>query len=442
VHPQPNILFVFSDQQHWQAAGFEDPFFVTPHLDRLAARATVFDHAFCTTPQCSPSRSSLLTGRYPTKTGVLGNVESAGGQPLRMRTIGAMLQEMGYETAYFGKWHLGKDPVGAAGWDFEHDVLGPEALDDPAVTGHALDFLASRTAGEKPFALFLSYNNPHDVYEIQRAPAPPGQPRGILSDAWRRETFAGKPAAHKQFMTEDQGRFIAQGTEAHWEAYHEFYREKVRLYDAEVGRVLGALRRHALEDSTLTVVTSDHGDMDTHHKLVFKGPFMYERLVRVPLILRVPEPFGAVAPGRVSDLVCLTDLVPTLLDFAGRPGFACDGFSLRPFVTGTGAAPKRDFVIGQYYGKQKWVNPIRMIRTRKFKYNVYASAERELYDLQEDPEEIHNRADDPGYAGAVGHLSALLNHWIASNADPFYELRPTARDGTPLPEMESKRETP
>ncbi len=431
---RPNILFVFSDQQHWQAAGFEDPFFSTPHLDRLAAGAAVFDHAFCTTPQCSPSRSSLLTGLYPSKTGVLGNVESAGGQPLRMPTVGAMLREAGYETAYFGKWHLGKDPAGTAGWDVEHNVLGPEALDDPAVTERALDFLASRGTGTKPFALFLSYNNPHDVYEIQRVAAPSGQPRGILSEAWRRETFAGKPAAQERFMTEDQGRFIAGGTEAHWEAYHAFYREKVRLYDAEVGRVLDALRGHALEGGTLVVATSDHGDMDTRHRLVFKGPFLYEHLIRVPLIVRVPEPFGGGAPRRISDLVCLTDLVPTLLDFAGRPGFACDGFSLRPVLTGARAAPGRDFVIGQYYGKQRWVNPIRMIRTRAFKYNVYATSEKELYDLQNDPDEIHNVAEDPRYAGAAGHLSAALGRWIEANADPFYDLRATTREGAPLPD--------
>ena len=75
-----------------------------------------------------------------------------------------------------------------------------------------------------------------------------------------------------------------------------------------------------------------------------------------------------------------------------------------------------------------------MIRTRAFKYNVYATSEKELYDLQNDPDEIHNVAEDPRYAGAASHLSAALGHWIASNADPFYDLRATTREGAPLPD--------
>ena len=100
---KPNILFIFSDQQHWQAVGFEDSSFDTPSLDRLAREGTVFTHSFCTTPQCSPSRSSIMTGLYPSKTGVLGNVGKAGGDPLRIPTIGTVLQDAGYYTAYFGR---------------------------------------------------------------------------------------------------------------------------------------------------------------------------------------------------------------------------------------------------------------------------------------------------------------------------------------------------
>ena len=98
-----NILLIFSDQQHWQAMGSVDAFFNTPSLDRIAKESTVFERSFCTTPQCSPSRSSFLTGLYPTTTGVLGNVGAAGGNPLRQTTIAAELQAAGYLTAYFGK---------------------------------------------------------------------------------------------------------------------------------------------------------------------------------------------------------------------------------------------------------------------------------------------------------------------------------------------------
>jgi hypothetical protein len=102
---KPNLLFVFSDQQHGRAVGFVDPFFATPNLDRLAADAFVFENAFCATPQCSPSRAAILTGLYPSRTGVVSNIGSAGTKPLALATIAPSLQAAGYRTAYFGKWH-------------------------------------------------------------------------------------------------------------------------------------------------------------------------------------------------------------------------------------------------------------------------------------------------------------------------------------------------
>jgi len=101
---KPNILLIFSDQQHWRAQGFQDPFFRTPHQDALAKESVVFERSFCTTPQCSPSRSSLLTGFYPSTTRVMGNVGAAGGNALTQSTIGKELQDAGYLTGYFGKW--------------------------------------------------------------------------------------------------------------------------------------------------------------------------------------------------------------------------------------------------------------------------------------------------------------------------------------------------
>ena len=105
-----NILHLCSDQQHWQAQGRADSFFHTPHQDALAAESTEFENAFCTTPQCSPSRSSMLTGFYPHKTEMMNNANALGGTNLKLRTIGSLLQQTGYTTGYFGKWHLGRPP--------------------------------------------------------------------------------------------------------------------------------------------------------------------------------------------------------------------------------------------------------------------------------------------------------------------------------------------
>jgi len=431
---RPNILFVFSDQQHWQATGFMDASFRTPHLDRLAAEGTVFTDAFCTTPQCSPSRSSIMTGLYPSTTGVLGNLNAAGGTPLAIPTIGAALQAAGYRTAYFGKWHLGNHPVGTAGWDECDFAAGPASKIDPRTTQQALAFLESGRGGGRPFALFLSYNNPHDVYTYDDTVPPSAEAPEDLPVSWRRKDLSTAPAVQRQFMTDDQGRVIVGRDAAAWRRYREVYRQMVALYDEQLGRVLDALDAHGLADGTLCMVTSDHGDMDGQHGLIFKGPFMYEHMVRVPLVVRLPRSQPASACGRRIGFPTVNiDLAPTLADFAGAELPRAHGASLRPLLTGQGEAPQRPFVVGQYYSKQKWVNPIRMIRTSAAKYTTYRVHGEELYDLKSDPDEIHNVAAEAAYAPLKADLAASLETWLRTHDDPFHTQVPTTRFGDPLP---------
>lgn len=429
---KPNILFIFSDQQHWQAVGFEDPSFQTPNLNRLASEGAVFMNSFCTTPQCSPSRSSIMTGLYPSKTGVLGNIGAAGGNPLQIRTIGAMLQEAGYHTAYFGKWHLGEDPVGTAGWDEDYGMTGLETTDDREVTRRALGFLRQVGRTDKPFALFLSYNNPHDIYHFNRETDPMPNNPIALPRTWHDKDLAMAPSVQKQFMTEDQGKVIVNAEEAAWQRYRELYREKTTLYDDEIGHVFAILEDRGLSDSTLVVATSDHGDMDGQHRLVFKGPFMYEHMMRVPLIIRPPASSRSKRPLTVDFHTVNVDLVPTLADFAGIKVPDSDGLSLKPLIQGQGPFPEREFVIGQYYSKQKWVNPIRMIRTERYKYNRYREHGDELYDLAQDPGEIENLVHDAGYRDVRKELESKLNQWMSDNDDPFNSQAPTTRDGQAL----------
>lgn len=436
---RPNLLLIFSDQQHWRAAGFEDSFFSTPNLDRVAREGTVFANTFCTTPQCSPSRSSMLTGLYPHKTGVWGNVGNSGGEPLKMPTIGAMLRKAGYTTGYFGKWHLGADEVGIAGWDAT-DITGQsgeEGLSDPRTTREGIEYLKARAKQpQKPFALVLSYNNPHNIYRYKPETAGNDALQHILPESWRKETFEDKPSPQKQFMTDDQGKLLWDKNEAQWEGYRRWYRDKVAEYDAEVGKVLGLLDELKLTDNTVVFLTSDHGDMDACHKLIFKGPFMYEQMVHVPLIVRVPKSFGGGTPQRVAELVTLADLTPTMLSYAGATGSLpeCDGRSLQPWLEPPGyrkgsLPPARDYIISEYYSKQRWVNPIRMIRTQRYKYNLYARYGEELYDLTDDPHELKNLAGDPAHAGAQRELRAILDGWMMAQQDPFPTLRPTDRQG-------------
>ncbi len=360
----------------------------------------------------------MLTGFYPHRTGVMGNVGALGGEPLQLPTIGQQLQEAGYTTGYFGKWHLGTDPQANGGWD-EELKKGP----DPNVTQRGVEFLQKHAADQRPFALFLMYLDPHDVYHFRPQAAESPGSAAPLSRSWHEETFAGKPLIQKQFMTDNQGTVIWGQPETVWQQYREFYRQKVKLYDDQVAAIVQALRDNGLWDKTVVVSTSDHGDMDTHHRLIFKGPFMYEHMVRVPTIVRVPAACGGIGHKLVADYDWVNvDLTPTLLDLAGAPVPACDGLSAKRILLGQEPPARRPFVVGQYYGKQKWVNPIRMIRTSRYKLNVHIDHGCELYDLADDPEELKNLADDPQYAQIKQQLKEDLDRWIQQHDDPFYSL--------------------
>ena len=415
-----NILYLCSDQQHWQAMGSVDPFFDTPHQDALFAESTVFENAFCTTPQCSPSRSSMLTGYFPHKTGMMNNANSSGGTDLTLPTIGTHLQEAGYTTALFGKWHLGDNSTGNAGWS-EETKKGP----DPKTTKRGIDFLDRHAGDEKPFALFLMYLDPHDIYHYKPGESEVRTDDVVLGESWKHQDFDSVPKIHREFMEINQGEFIVNADEETWKGYRDFYRQKVKLYDDHVGRVVGRLKDLGLFESTIIVNTSDHGDMDTFHRLVFKGPFMYEHMMRIPLTVRMPgNPVH-----RKSDYNWVNvDTVPTLLELAGAKAPKCDGLSAASIIQGKGSAPKREYVIGQYYGKQTWVNPIRSIRGNGWKYNLYTDWGEELYDLDKDPEEIKNLASNPKHAGIKRTMKKRLDRWIKENDDPFYSFTTTSLD--------------
>ena len=424
---KPNILFIFSDQQHWAALQHVDSFFRTPHLSELARHSVRFRQAVCTTPQCSPSRSSMLTGYYPHKTGVMGNIGAAGGDELDQPTFALPLSQAGYRTACFGKWHLGYRPVSKQGWDIwddrdPHHAAGPDA----ETTRLALEFLKFTGDDKRPFCLTLSYVDPHDIYQFRSHTRP--ETIVPLPESWHRETFADKPPVHKQFMTEDQGTAIYGKPKELWQQYRDWYRIKVEKLDEQVGQVIQYLRDNGLWESTVVLFTSDHGDMDAHHRLIYKGPFMYEQMLRVPLMIRVPSSLDGLSPTDSDVLTIGADIAPTILDFAGCDVPDCDGRSLKPLLTG-GIFRERAFAVSQYYSKQKWINPIRSIRSADWKYNLYQSHAEELYDLRNDPHERVNRVDDPGYAHMRNSLHDELKQWINRNEDPFVSLPVTDRLG-------------
>ena len=443
---RPDIVLVLTDQQRADAFGAAGATDVrTPTMDRLASEGVLFTRAFAATPQCSPSRAALITGRYPHRTGVMGNTAADQGgargnerPPAGMSaaldpslpTVARVLAAAGYETAYFGKWHLGGTP---GNYGFEvHDAK----VDDATLAQRVVGFLEKRTANKsaRPLLLIVSWLNPHDIYSVfsktpsARALANVRLPANLTDD------LRDKPFPQRHYLEQDQGKPFVGAQADVWRRYRAFYNELVETVDREMGTVLAALGRHG--DPPITIFSADHGDHGGGHGLPYKGPAMYEEVVRIPLVISWP---GKIRPARTDALASLMDLLPTVCDLTGVPvPNGVDGLSLRPILNQRAPSVRESLVV-EYYGKQAWRVPIRMLRTPRWKYVRYVSYGEELYDLSADPGELRNLVRDASVAPEMKRLARELDEWIRRTGDPFPTLSVTDRSGRPVPEKKIAR---
>lgn len=390
----PNVLVFMTDQE---SALLPGPVHLVNRA-RLEPTAVKFTSAFCNTPQCSAARSSLLTGLEPHQTGVLTNVDASSlGKPLpaSLPTVGSVFQAGGYSTGYFGKWHLGGDGEGLARFGFasyEHPRK------DEEVARQAAEWIRAQRA---PWLAWVSIINPHDIYGLPKLLAEVKPRSGVLPPRTGLDNLAGKPSEQRAYVDKDQGQATKDYKPEDWVRYRSHYCDLVEAADRCLGLVLDALPNL---ESTVVVYTSDHGDALGEHGLPFKGPFMYEELISIPLWISAPgSPLGK-APR--TDLVTQADLAPTLASLAG--------LSWPRQVSGadlTKGRLDRTAVFLEYYAKQKWVNPIRTIRTRRWKLNWYDRGNKELYDLATDPYETRNRAADPELKPVQADLEKRLTAW-------------------------------
>jgi arylsulfatase A-like enzyme len=441
VEARPDVIILLTDQQRADAFGAAGATDVrTPSMDRLARQGVLFTHAFAATPQCSPSRAALLTGRYPHRTGVMGNTGPEGGGaaaagevPAGMSgaldrsipALGQIFAAAGYDTAYFGKWHLGGNP-GQYGFEV-HDAV----IHDPSLARRVTEFVRARgaNAGRKPLLLVVSWINPHDIYSVLSDAAPSQRAlAGVRVPANTVDTLQQKPFPQRHYLEADQGKPFVGADGAMWRRYRAFYNGLVETVDREIGLVLDAVGRRDIPP--ITVLSSDHGDLGGAHGLPYKGPAMYEEPIRVPLVIAWP---GGIPAGRSDALVSLIDLLPTLCDLTGVPApKGVDGLSLRPLLERRASgrrAWRRDMIVGEYYGKQAWRVPIRMLRTARWKYVRYLGYGEELYDLTADPAELRNLAQEPRAASERRRLARELDDWIRRTDDPFPRLTVTDRAG-------------
>jgi N-acetylglucosamine-6-sulfatase len=439
--PPPNVVFVVVDDMRWDdfaAAGH--PFIETPNMDRLAREGVRFLNAFATTPLCSPSRASLLTGQYARSHGIVDNTARPSHD---LPVFPIDLQRAGYATGFFGKWHMGNDASPRPGFSRWVALPGQGEAVDPHVnvdgrpqqlkgyvtdvlTDHVDQFIRDASAAAKPFLVYLAHKAIHPNV-MQRDDGSvvtlSDQPGGFVAAERHRGRYAGRTMrrrpnafrvpAEKPALMRTIGNLPPLGRET--ATTDEEIRGRLEMLlavDDSLGRILAALEQSSALDNTVVVFTSDHGYFYGEHGLNEERRLAYEETIRIPLLIRYPPRIkaGSVA----SELVLTIDLAPTMLSLAGvTPPATMEGRSLVPLLTGEARDWRTSFLV-EYYSDTVFPRVLNMgysaVRTDRYKYIEYRELQNmnELYDLQADPYEERNIIGSPAAAPILESMRTEL----------------------------------
>ncbi len=453
---RPNILLIVADDHGTDALGcYGNPAIKTPSLDALAADGTRFTHAFCTTASCSPSRSVILTGLHNHRNGMYGlehqvhHFQSFDD----VKSLPVLLGESGYRTARVGKFHIAPEAVYAF-----QTVLSGGAANDPASLGRSPVEMADRTRDviaakdERPFFLYYAVDDPHRSNLV----LPSGKPS--FESYPKPNPFGNRPAGYPQikpvvYRPEEVvlPSYLPDTHETRAELA-EYYQAVSRL-DQGVGRLIQILKETGQYERTLIVYISDNGPAFPGAKTT-----LYDAGMRLPCIIRQP---GRKNPGAVqSAMITWADLTPTLLEFAGAkpPAAGFHGRSFTAGLDGAALAGRDEIYASHSLHEVTMYYPMRVVRTRRHKliYNVaheltypfaldliqsptWISVQRaggdhyakrrihdflhrpefELYDLEQDPDEVNNLAADPAHRELKAALIAKLKAFQVTTHDPW-----------------------
>jgi arylsulfatase A-like enzyme len=410
---RPNILLVLTDQQTREAVGYRNAHLDTPAIDDIADSGVSFSRAYCQNPVCTPSRSSMLTGRASHETGVTANQEALP-EEYHPQTLGVLLDEAGYDCAYAGKWHVKGLDVEDAGFEHLCD------FNDTGLAAECEDFLARDR--EDPFFLVASFDNPHNICEWARdqnlpwgnVPEPELSECPTLPANFYPPPFEPGDIRHEIRQRRRTMGAMADADPERWRRYRHAYYRLVEKVDDELGRLRSALAEHADPDDTVTIFTSDHGDGNGAHQINQKW-WLYEEIVGVPLI--VDDPTEGARPAQEHLTSNGLDLLPTIADYAGVvPPEDLRGRSLRPIVSG--ADPNwRDSLVLETYDPLKG----RAVVGERYKYVVYSRGENreQLFDREADPGEMVDLTADDRHADVLGEYRERLLEYCCDTRDRF-----------------------
>ncbi len=457
---RPNILFIMTDDHASQAIScYGSRVNRTPNLDRLAHEGMRMDRVFATNSICTPSRATILTGKYSHMNGVPVFNRFDGSQP----TVAKMLQQAGYYTAMIGKWHLGSDPTG---FDYWNILPGQGVYNDPTfydkdgsevIKGYATDIITDLTIEtlknrpkDKPFFVMSHHKAPHrewtpdekhrKQFENAHIPEPSNlrddyagrtdalheQQQSVFKDLTRRDLKLTPPAGLSGM--ELQRWLGAKPTEVEievngvkktlsgkeledwtYERYMQDYLACVQSVDDNVGRLLDWIDANGLRENTVVMYTSDQGFFLGEHGL-FDKRFMYEESLRMPFLVRWPAGIKAGTTSNAIGINC--DFAPTFLDLAGQPTPAdMQGRSFLPVWKGKTPRDWRQAMYYRYYHDPGDHNTRAHygIRTATHKLIYFWKKDQwECYDLAADPQEMHNIYNDPAAQATVARLKQEL----------------------------------
>lgn len=419
---RPNFVFVIADDLRWDGLSLTgEPVVETPHIDRIGREGLIAENFFVTTPLCSPSRASFLTGNYAHSHRIINNDKNGlAAISHTLLTWPRLLRESGYETAFIGKWHMGFDDSRRPGFDHWISFKGQGLFIDPVVNedgaqrqidGYMTDYLNEKSAEfvgrkrEKPFALYLSHKAVHFPY----LPAPRHEELGADADLDFPEASAadleGKPALSFRPPPLDILRL-----EGHTPEPPETRRNRGRdrrsivldqmrsmaSVDEGVGMILEALERAGALDNTVVVFTSDNGFLLGEHGQFNQKRWAYDESIRIPFFLRYPPMVKA--GSRLNQMLLNVDVAPTFLELAGvRNPEPMQGRSFTALLDDPQASGRQAF-LAEYFREIVARTPHwQSVRTDRWKLIRYPDHPEfdELYDLRSDPGEEDNRIADP-----------------------------------------------
>lgn len=449
-----NIVFILSDDHRYDYMGFHPDgpdFLETPAMDRMAEEGVHLANAFVSTSLCSPSRASILTGQYPFRHSVVDNNNiMPEGTPL----FSEALQQAGYQTGYFGKWHIGHDHDDPKpGFDRWVSFRGQGVYYNPTLNidgeraeyeGYITDLMTDYTLEwlevidrDRPFFAYLSHKAVHaefepaerheDMYEDAYIPKPQSM-KNI------EQNYEGKPDWVRDQRYSWHGvEHMYHGRDDHPQDIDDIiprYSESLMAVDESIERVLNYLEENGLAEETLVIYMGDNGFMLGEHGLIDKRQ-AYEESMRVPMLAWAP---GFIAPGSiVEENVMNIDITPTFLDLGGGSmpaGHTVDGQSFLPLLAGETIDDWRTEFVYQYFWEHAFPHTptTYAIRDDRYKYIYYHGVwdKNELYDLQNDPNEMYNLINVPEYQERVQTMrNKMFDIFEANGATDVRFRRPS-----------------